>query len=100
MRAMRLVGDEEGEGDDEKDGVGDKGGVRRRGRWRRLQERWHEGDGRVTATRAMATAMAMAKATTWVMVMVTRRGPCRREREGKSSVQVKYCLNKYQPNIA
>ena len=31
VRAMRLVGDEEGEGDDEKDGVGDKGGVRRRG---------------------------------------------------------------------
>jgi hypothetical protein len=33
VRAMRLVGDEEGEGDDEKDGVGNKGGVRRRGRW-------------------------------------------------------------------
>ncbi len=33
MTAMRVVGDEEGEGDDEKDGVGDEGGVRRRGRW-------------------------------------------------------------------
>ena len=31
VMAMRVVGDEEGEGDDEKDGGGDKGGVRRRG---------------------------------------------------------------------
>jgi hypothetical protein len=38
VRAMRLVGDEEGEGDDEKDRVGDKSGVRQRGRWRWLQE--------------------------------------------------------------
>ncbi len=28
VRAMRLVGDKEGEGDDEKDGVGNKDGVR------------------------------------------------------------------------
>ncbi len=34
VRAMRLVGDEEGKGNDEKDGVSNKGGVRRRGRWR------------------------------------------------------------------
>jgi hypothetical protein len=35
VMAMRVVGDEEGEGDDEKDGGGDEGGVRRRGRWQR-----------------------------------------------------------------
>ncbi len=33
VMAMRVVGDEEGEGDDKKDGGGDKDGVRRRGRW-------------------------------------------------------------------
>ncbi len=33
VTAMRVVGDEEGEGDDEKDGGGDEGDVRRRGRW-------------------------------------------------------------------
>jgi hypothetical protein len=38
VRAMRVVGDKEGEGNDEKDGVGNEGGVRQRGRWRRLQE--------------------------------------------------------------
>ncbi len=27
VTAMRVVGNEEGEGDDEKDGVGDKGGM-------------------------------------------------------------------------
>ncbi len=33
VTAMRVVGDEEGEGDDKKDGGGDEGDVRRRGRW-------------------------------------------------------------------
>ncbi len=27
VKAMRVVGDKEGEGNDEKDGIGDKGGV-------------------------------------------------------------------------
>jgi hypothetical protein len=43
VMAMRVVGDEEGEGNDEKDDVGDKVGVRRGGQWRRLQERWRRG---------------------------------------------------------
>ncbi len=33
VMAMRVVGNEEGEGDDEKDGGGDEGDVRQRGRW-------------------------------------------------------------------
>jgi hypothetical protein len=32
VTAMRVVGDEEGEGKDEKDGGGNEGGVRRKGR--------------------------------------------------------------------
>ena len=71
VTAMRVVGDEEGEGDEEKDGVGDEGGVRRRGRWRRLSD-GDEGDGRATAMRAMVTAIATVKAMTWVMVIMTR----------------------------
>ncbi len=71
VTAMRVVGDEEGEGNDEKDGVGDEGGMQRRGRWQRLSD-GDEDDGRATAMREMVTAMATAKATTWVMVMVTR----------------------------
>ncbi len=51
--ATRVACDEEGDGDGYKSN-GD------------------EGDGRVTATRAMGTAMMTAKATMWVMVMVTR----------------------------
>ncbi len=71
VMAMRVVGDEEGEGNDKKDGVGNEGGVRRRGRWQWLSN-GDESDGQATATRAMVTAMATAKVTTWVMVMVTR----------------------------
>jgi hypothetical protein len=41
----------------------------------------NEGDGRVTAMKAMVTAMATAKATMWVMVMVTRLTG---NKEGKS----------------
>ncbi len=33
VMAMRVVGDEEGEGDIEKDGVGNEGGVGQRRRW-------------------------------------------------------------------
>ncbi len=33
VTAMRVVGDEDGEGNNEKDGSGNEGDVRQRGRW-------------------------------------------------------------------
>ncbi len=71
VMAMRVVGNEEGEGINKKDGGGNEGGVQRRGQWQRLID-GDEGDGQATATRVMVKAMAMAKGTMWVMVMVTR----------------------------
>jgi hypothetical protein len=57
MMAMRVLGNEEGQGDEEDDGVDDEGGVQRRGRWRWLKERWgNKGDRQATATRVMVTA--------------------------------------------
>jgi hypothetical protein len=84
VTAMRVAGNKEGEGNEEDNGIGDEGVCNKEGNGNGCKSDGNEGDGRATATRAMA----MAKANnTQPVTRPTKAGGGQQERVNKATTR-------------